>query len=61
MAIGESYEQLLEKLKPKKSTDDCHTPDDIYDKVKEQLFEGDTNSSWRHSRRGCKENDTNNP
>lgn len=40
MAIGESYEQLLEKLKPKKSTDDCHTPDDIYDKVKEQLFEG---------------------
>ena len=39
MTRGESYEQLLEKLKPKKSTDDCHTSDDFYDKVKEQLLE----------------------
>lgn len=38
MAIGESYEQLLEKLKPKKSTDDCHTLYDIYDAVIEQLL-----------------------
>lgn len=39
MTIGEGYEQLLEKLKPKKTTDDCHTSDDFYDKVLEQLLE----------------------
>ena len=39
MIRGEGYEQLLEKLKPKKTTDDCHTSDDFYDKVKEQLLE----------------------
>ena len=39
MTRGESYEQLLEKLKPKKSTDEFHTLYDIYDKVIEQLLE----------------------
>jgi hypothetical protein len=36
--VSESREQLLEKLKPKKTTDGCHTSDDSYDKVKERLF-----------------------
>ena len=39
MTRVENYEQLLEKLKPKKSTDDCHTSDDFYDKAREQLLE----------------------
>lgn len=34
MARGESYEQFLEKFKPKKTTDDCYTPDNIYEAVK---------------------------
>ena len=38
MTIGEGYEQLLEKLKPKKSTDEFHTLYDIYDAVMEQLL-----------------------
>ena len=39
MTRGEGYVQLLEKLKPKKSTDDCHTSDNFYDKAREQLLE----------------------
>ena len=39
MTRVENYELLLEKLKPKKSTDDCHTSDDFYDKAREQLLE----------------------
>lgn len=34
MARGESYEQFLEKFKPKKTTDDCYTPDNVYEVVK---------------------------
>lgn len=33
MAKGESYEEFVEKFKPKKTTDDCHTPDLIYEAV----------------------------
>ena len=39
MTRVENYELLLEKLKPKKSTDDCHTSDNFYDKAREQLLE----------------------
>lgn len=35
MARGESYEQFLEKFKPKKTTDDCFTPNNIYGIVKD--------------------------
>ena len=35
MAKGESYEQFVEKFKPKKTTDDCMTPPLIYETVKE--------------------------
>lgn len=30
---GETYEQFVEKFKPKKTTDDCYTPPLIYDGV----------------------------
>ena len=35
MAKGESYEQFVEKFKPKKTADDCMTPPLIYETVKE--------------------------
>ena len=34
MALGESYEEFVEKFKPKKTTDDCYTPPAIYEAVK---------------------------
>lgn len=33
MAKGESYKEFVEKFKPKKTTDDCYTPDLIYEAV----------------------------
>lgn len=33
MAYGETYEQFVEKFKPKKTTDDCMTPPEIYEVV----------------------------
>ena len=30
MAAGESYEEFVEKFKPKKTTDDCYTPPSVY-------------------------------
>ena len=33
MAQGETYEEFVEKFKPKKTTDDCYTPDNIYEVV----------------------------
>ena len=30
---GENYEQFIEKFKPKKTTDDCYTPDNIYEVI----------------------------
>lgn len=30
MAAGESYEEFIEKFKPKKTTDDCYTPPSVY-------------------------------
>ncbi len=35
MAKGESYENFVEKFKPKKTTDDCYTPPLVYEAVKE--------------------------
>ena len=34
MARGETYEQFVEKFKPKKTTDDCYTPPLVYDAIK---------------------------
>ena len=32
---GESYEEFVEKFKPKKTTDDCYTPPEIYEVIKQ--------------------------
>lgn len=32
---GETYEQFTEKFKPKKTTDDCYTPPEIYEAAKD--------------------------
>jgi len=34
MARGESYKEFVEKFKPKKTTDDCYTPPEIWDVIK---------------------------
>lgn len=31
----ETYEQFVDKFKPKKTTDDCYTPPEVYEAVKE--------------------------
>lgn len=31
---GESYDEFVEKIKPKKTTDDCYTPPEIYEVIK---------------------------
>lgn len=33
MAQGETYEQFVDKFKPKLTTDDCYTPPEVYDVV----------------------------
>lgn len=33
MAQGETYEQFVDKFKPKKTTDDCYTPPAVMDVV----------------------------
>lgn len=35
MAYGETYEEFVEKFKPKKTTDDCYTPPLVYEAVKD--------------------------
>lgn len=39
MARGENYEKFIEKFKPKKTTDDCYTPPEIYEVVKDWAVE----------------------
>lgn len=39
MAIGETYEEFVDKFKPKKTTDDCYTPKAIYEAVKDYVVE----------------------
>ena len=39
MAIGETYEEFVEKFKPKKTTDDCYTPQEVYDCVADWVAE----------------------
>lgn len=34
MSAGETYDEFVEKFKPKKTTDDCYTPPEIYETVK---------------------------
>lgn len=33
MAIGETYEEFTRKFEPKKTTDDCYTPPEVFDAV----------------------------
>lgn len=39
MAIGETYEEFVDKFKPRKTTDDCYTPEGIYDVVRDYAIE----------------------
>lgn len=39
MAKNESYEEFVEKFKPKRTTDDCYTPEAIYEAVKDCVVE----------------------
>ena len=39
MAHGETYEEFVEKFKPKKTTDDCYTPPAVYEAVKDWAIE----------------------
>ena len=39
MAKNESYEEFVEKFKPEKTTDDCYTPEGIYDVVRDYVVE----------------------
>ena len=39
MAKSKTYEEFVEKFKPKKTTDDCYTPDYIYDVIKDWAVE----------------------
>ena len=39
MAIGKTYEEFVEKFKPKKTTDDCYTPQEVYDCVADWVEE----------------------
>lgn len=35
----QSYEEFVDKFKPKRTTDDCYTPPEIYDVVAEMVSE----------------------
>ena len=35
MSKSENYEEFVEKFKPKKTTDDCYTPPEVYEAVAE--------------------------
>ena len=39
MALGETYEEFVEKFKTKKTTDDCYTPEGIYDVIRDYVVE----------------------
>lgn len=39
MAKGETYEEFVEKFKPKKTTDDCYTPPVVYEAIKNWAVE----------------------
>lgn len=39
MEKSKTYEDFVEKFKPKKTTDDCYTPPEIYETVKEWVLE----------------------
>lgn len=34
MSLGETYEEFVEKFKPKRTTDDCYTPQEVYEVIK---------------------------
>lgn len=36
---NETYEEFVEKFKPKKTTDDCYTPPEIYEAIKKWACE----------------------
>ena len=34
----EEYKEFIDKFKPKRTTDDCHTPPEVYEVVKEWVL-----------------------
>ena len=52
MAINKTYEELVESAKPKLTTDDCYTPDNVYSVVRDYVAERyglDPETFVRHS------------
>lgn len=39
MAINKTYEELVESAKPKLTTDDCYTPENVYSVVRDYVAE----------------------
>ena len=39
MAINKTYEELVKSAKPKLTTDDCYTPDNVYSVVRDYVAE----------------------
>ena len=39
MAIGETYEEFVDKFKPKLTTDDCYTPEEVFETMKKYCYE----------------------
>lgn len=39
MAIGETYDEFVDKFKPKLTTDDCYTSPDVFEKMKKYCYE----------------------
>ena len=35
---SKNYDEFVEKFKPKKTTDDCYTPPEIYEAIKEWVY-----------------------
>ncbi len=35
---SKNYDEFVEKFKPKKTTDDCYTPLEIYEAIKEWVY-----------------------
>ena len=47
---NESYEEYVEKFKPKKTTDDCYTPPEVYEVIKDWVcrrYGTDPDGDWQ--------------
>lgn len=43
---SKTYEEFVEKFKPKKTTDDCYTPPEIYEVIKDWVCKRYNIDSW---------------